>query len=290
MVRRARTPAIALAALACAGCGAKTQADHPVTRPTAPPPALRVGVVGRLRVSVPRVGVTRGRLASVQRFPLVLVASGAATAQAVADAAAANPGGHFALIGASVKKVEQPNLAGVVFREPQAALLGGMLAGYVAAAQNVSDPAVAWVGPAGPGLVRSFIRGVHRVDGGASVLVAHSSAVPSDCKESALSVLERGAVFVMAWRGLCAAAVADAAAEQNQIAASVRDFELPNAAVDAVVREALSGRYSGGEDVIFGFKTGAIGVGRLDPHVPASVAVKVRGAAQALSVRASAIN
>jgi hypothetical protein len=42
--------------------------------------------------------------------------------------------------------------------------------------------------------------------------------------------------------------------------------------------------------VIFGLATGAIGVGRLDPHVPAAVAVKVRGAAQALAVRASTIN
>ncbi len=283
-------PAIALAAIAFAGCGAKSRADRPVAKATAPPPALRVGVVGRLQVSVPRVGVTRGRLASVQRYPLVLVSSGAATAQAVADAAAANPGSHFALVGASAKKAKRPNLVGVVFREPQAAMLGGMLAGYVAAAQNVSDPIVAWVGPAGPGLVRSFGRGVHRVDGGASLLVAHSSRVPSDCKESALSALQRGAVFVMAWHGLCAAAVADAASEQNQVAASVRDFELPNAAVDAIVREALGGQYSGGEDVIFGLATGAIGVGRLDPHVPAAVAVKVRGAAQALAVRASTIN
>ena len=234
--------------------------------------------------------MTRGRLASVQRFPLVLVASGAATAQAVADAAAANPGSHFALVGASVKKVKQPNLAASCFASRRRHCSAGCSRAMSLPPRTSSDPVVAWVGPAGPGLVRSFIRGVHRVDGGASVLVAHSSRSRRTARNPLCRVLQRGAVFVMAWRGLCAAAVADAAAEQNQIAASVRDFELPNAAVDAVVREALSGRYSGGEDVIFGFTTGAIGVGRLDPHVPASVAVKVRGAAQALAVRASAIN
>ena len=41
---------------------------------------------------------------------------------------------------------------------------------------------------------------------------------------------------MIAHGGLCAAAVAAAAADQNQVAASLSDFELPNAAVDAVVR------------------------------------------------------
>ena len=87
----------------------------------------------------------------------------------------------------------------------------------------------------------------------------------------------------MARHGLCAAAAAAAAAEQNRVGESVADFELPDAAVETVIRSAVNGSYSGGEDVIFGFASGAIGVRRLDPRVPAAVAVRVRSAAQALS-------
>ena len=204
--------------------------------------------------------------------------------RAISSVAAANPDNHFALVGASVGDVKQPNLAGIVFRESQAAQLGGVLAGYTAAAaQGVAAPPVAWVGPADPGLVRSFRLGVHQVAGGVNVLVDRSPLTPAACKESALSAFLRGAVAAMARRGLCAAAVASAAAERNRVAESLGDFELPDAAVAAVVRSAVNGSYVGGEDVIFGFATGAIGVRRLDPRVPADVAVRVRDAAQALS-------
>ena len=82
------------------------------------------------------------------------------------------------------------------------------------------------------------------------------------------------------WRGGCGGS---AATEQNRVAESLGDFELPGAAVEGVVRSAVNGTYFGGEDVIFGLATGAIGVRHLDPRVPADVAVRVRDAAQALS-------
>jgi basic membrane lipoprotein Med (substrate-binding protein (PBP1-ABC) superfamily) len=283
--RRRRTSAIVilLGLVACPGCGGKTPDVRTVTNRTAPPPALRVGVVGPLSVSARRVGVTRGTLSAVQHLPLVLVAAGAAGKLAVSTVAAANPDSHFALVGGSVQEVKQPNLVGIVFRESQAARLGGILAGYVVAAQGVAGPPVAWVGPDGPGLVRSFRRGVHQIAGGVTVLVDRSPATPAACKEAALLAFLRGAVVVMARNGLCAAAVAAAAAQQNRVATSVSDFELPDAAVESIVRSALNGSYFGGEDVIFGFATGAIGVRRLDPRLPANVAAQVRSAAQALS-------
>jgi basic membrane lipoprotein Med (substrate-binding protein (PBP1-ABC) superfamily) len=272
-----------LALIACAGCGAKTKPERTVAKGTSAPPLLRVGIVGQLDVSVPRVEVTRGTLIAVQRLPLVLVAAGSVGDRAVSSIAAANAGSHFALVGASVQGVKQPNLVGIRFQETQAAQLGGILAGYVSAVQGVADPPVAWVGPGNPALIRSFIRGVRQVVGGVEVLVVRSPSLPASCKEAALTAILHGAVVVMAHTGLCAAAVANAAAEQNQVAASVGDFELPDAAVEAVVRSAINGSYSGGEDVTFGLATGAIGVRRLDPRIPAAVAVQMRAAAQALA-------
>ena len=177
--------------------------------------------------------MTHGTLSAVQRLPLVLVAAGAVSKAAISNVAAANPANHFALVGASVREVKQPNLAGIVFRESQAAQLGGVLAGYTAAAaQGVAAPPVAWIGPGDQGLVRSFTIGVHQVAGGVTVLVDRSPTTPAACKESALSAFLRGAVAAMAGRGLCAAAVAAAAAERNRVAESVADFELPDAVVE----------------------------------------------------------
>ncbi len=283
LARRSLATLLLLASLTCAGCGAKQPPARTVAVRTGPPPALRVGVVGPLNVSIPRVAVTRGTLQAVERLPLVLIAAGSVSKHAVSNVAAANPDNHFALVGASVQEVKQPNLVGVVFRESQAAQLGGILAGYTASAQGVAEPPVAWVGPADTGIVRSFTLGVHQVAAGVAVLVDRSPATPAACKESALAAFLRGAAVAMARQGLCAEAVASAASEQNRIAESVGDFELPDAAVQNVVRSAVNGSYFGGEDVTFGLSTGAIGVRRLDPRVPAAVAVRVRDAAQALA-------
>jgi basic membrane lipoprotein Med (substrate-binding protein (PBP1-ABC) superfamily) len=198
-------------------------------------------------------------------------------------AAAADPTTHYALVGASTKGIEQPNLVGVVFRDDQAARIGGILAGLVAGEQGGSEARVAWVGPGVPRVVKAFTRGVQLADPAATVLIAASPPAPARCKEAALTALLRGAVAVMSGGGLCGDAVASAAAEQNRVAASLADFELPDVAVAAVVRSALAGSYAGGEDLVFGLASGAIGVRRLDPRVPADVAVLVRRAAQRLA-------
>ena len=115
-----------------------------------------------------------------------LAAAGSVSGRAISAVAAANPESHFALVGASVQQVKQPNLVGIVFRETQAAQLGGILAGYTAAGEGVAQPPVAWVGPASLELVRSFRHGVHQVAAGVTVLVDRTPATPAACKESAL--------------------------------------------------------------------------------------------------------
>src|SRR5207245_1303647 len=104
---------------------------------------------------------------------------------------------------------------------------------------------VAWIGPGTARTVGAFRTGVHRIDPAVTVLVEGSSPAPARCKEAALTSFLREAVAVMAGRGLCAEAVAEVSAEQNRVAISLGDFELPEVAVDTVVRAALSGIYSG---------------------------------------------
>jgi hypothetical protein len=49
------------------------------------------------------------------------------------------------------------------------------------------------------------------------------------------------------------------------------------------VGDAVSGVYRGGEDLVFGAASGAIGARRLDPRVPPDIAVQAHTAAQQLA-------
>jgi basic membrane lipoprotein Med (substrate-binding protein (PBP1-ABC) superfamily) len=281
-----RSQQLLLAAIVVvAGCGghstARTTTPASTTR-AATPTRLLVGVVGPVRIAAPGVAVTHGSLAAVSGLPLVVVSASAEPPDAVAAAAAANPNGHFVYVGASVKPVKRRNLVGVVLRDDQAALLAGILAGLVAADQGGTSPRVAWVGPLEEKLVRSFAAGTHHIDPRVVVLRNPSTASPADCKEASLAAIMRGAVALVAQGGLCARAASDAAAAQNRVVATLRQFEVPDVAVAAVVRSALAGTYSGNEDLVFGAASGAIAVRSLDPRLPPEIAVRVRRAAQQL--------
>jgi hypothetical protein len=95
--------------------------------------------------------------------------------------------------------------------------------------------------------------------------------------------VDRGAVAVMAHRGTCAEAAIAGAHQQNRVGLQVSDFEFPEVPAEAVVRDAVSGVYRGGEDLVFGAASGAVGVRRLDPRIPPDVAVRARTAAQQLA-------
>jgi hypothetical protein len=106
-----------LASLA-AGCGdgsKKTATTTTVAPRTAKAPqGLHVGVVGRLELRVPGAVVDRGRLDELAGDRLVLVSATSPAATGLADAAAAHPETHYALVGASVSGIGLTNLAGIV--------------------------------------------------------------------------------------------------------------------------------------------------------------------------------
>jgi hypothetical protein len=280
-----RAAIISVAALLAIGCGSA----HPRATTTAPPrpkvaPAgLLVGVVGPISISVTGTRVQRGPLDELLGDRLVLVSARSAPLAAVAAAADAAPTSHFAYVGASTKGSHRPNLVGVVLRDEQAALLGGVVAGFVAKERGGAAGRVAWVGPQERALTRAFVRGVHESLPSATVLIASSTRIPARCKEAALGAIARGAVAVMAHGGSCAAAAADGAHQQNHVALRVDDFELPSVAAAVVARDAVAGVFHGGEDLVFGAGSGSIGVRRLDPLISPATAVRARAAAEQLA-------
>lgn len=244
---------------------------------------LLIGVVGNLHVNLAGASVQHGSLAAVADDALVLVDARTVGVAAVAAAADAHPVTHYALVGAPTTGFLRPNLVGLVLRDDQAARLGGLVAGLVAKDSGGGDARVAWVGPQETALADAFAKGVHSMFPAATVLRAWSQRIPSRCKEAALATLARDAVVVMAHGGLCAEAVAAAAHEQNRIALQVGNFELPDVPAGIVARDAVAGVYRGGEDLVFGAASGAIGVQSLDPAIPQEIVLRARAAAQEMA-------
>jgi hypothetical protein len=270
-----------------AGCGAsKETASTTVAASTttaAPaPPKLAVGVVGALQLTVPGVEVVHGSLAGLPGLPLVLVSSSETGAKTLAAVAQRHPRAHYALVGASTENNRRPNLAGLVFRTDQAARLAGLVAGHVVSDNGGPAARVAWVGPQERPLATAATRGLRSVDPGATLLRQWTSRVPARCKEGALAAIGRGATVVIAHGGLCGEAVVNAAHEQGLVGLQLGDFELPSIAANWVASEAEHGIYHGDGDVVFGLRSGALGVRRLDPAIPAPVAIRARAAVQEL--------
>jgi hypothetical protein len=272
---------VLLCVLAASACGAKHHATATTTTQTTAASGLRIGVVGPLTIDVPGIVPRHETLTHIADDPLVVVDAHTAAPDVLAAVARAHPTIHFALVGASVKGQHAPNLAGVVLKEDDAAYLAGVTAG-LAAAETGAAARVAWVGPEERALAAAFGRGVHAAAPGVAVLHQWSRSVPARCKEAALTGLGRSAVVVMAHRGLCAAAAASAAHEQNMPALALGNFMFPAIAAGLVAREAVSGVFHSG-DVVFGPRTGAIGVGTLDPLISPTAVAGARAAAQDLA-------
>jgi basic membrane lipoprotein Med (substrate-binding protein (PBP1-ABC) superfamily) len=288
---RMRVALIALSVFcagAAAGCGSARHTTTVAAKRAAvsvAPTGLQVGVVGALSVGpAPGASVARvGALATMPAYPLVLVSAQAADVAGVETGALQHPRSHYVYVGASTKGHHRPNLVGIVLNDAQAAQLGGVVAGLVASEQGGLNARVAWVGPQEEPLAGAFARGVQNVQPGTTVLRAWSTDRPAACKEAALGAIARGAVVVMAHRGLCADAAAAGAHQQNRVGLQISDFELTSVPLGIVLSDAVAGVFRGGEDIVFGASSGAIGVRRLDPRISADIVVRARAAAQQLS-------
>jgi len=274
--------------LVLAGCGGVRHAAAPrVTTTVAkkqPPaaPRLRVGIVGPVSAAVPGISVERGTLAQTAAAQLVLVAAQSVPLQQLAAFARGHRQTHFAYVGGRTAGDRSPNLVGLALRDDQAAQLAGVVAGLVATA-NGAQARVAWVGPEERKLAAAFAHGLSSAAPHALLLRQWSRKLPSRCKEAALTAISRGAVIVMAHEDGCADAAIAAAHQQNIPGLRLDQFELPDVAAEFVVRDAIGGVFRGNEDLTFGAASGAIGVRRLDPRIPAATAVRARAAAQQLA-------
>jgi basic membrane protein A len=266
-----RGAALVIICLLAGGCGAGSSRTAATTETTAKrqtAPAVEPGI---------RVADLGNEAESLDRADLVVVPRGS---RGVEQLAREHPDAHFLLIGTSYERVPAPNVAGILFREDEAAYLAGVVAGLVASGEGALDASVAWVGGRRIAVADAFERGVQGIDPAVHVTRTWSETRPTLCKEAALDEVARGASVLLTGTGGCADGVLAAAREQNVVGLSLGDFERPEVAVDQFVRDARQGLFHGRENVVFGTASGAVGVGRLDPRVPADAVAEARAVEQ----------
>src|SRR5919201_4167398 len=135
-----RVAALVITCLLAAGCGsarrpASTTTERQPRRTEASgSPALRVAVLGRIAVNLAGVGPAR-----VDDADLVVVAGRVPHLRALV---ASHPATHFVLVGRSYQRAPAKNVAGLLFREDEAAYLAGVVAGLVTADQGGLEASV----------------------------------------------------------------------------------------------------------------------------------------------------
>jgi basic membrane lipoprotein Med (substrate-binding protein (PBP1-ABC) superfamily) len=266
-----RGAALVIICLIAAGCGAGSDRPAATTEPT---PERQAAPRTEPEIRVAELGDGR---ASLDRADLVVVPRGT---RGVEQLAREHPDAHFLLIGSSYERARAPNVAGVLFREDEAAYLAGVVAGLVVSGEGALDASVAWVGGRRIAIADAFERGVQGIDPAVRVTRTWSETRPALCKEAALDEVARGASVLLTGTGGCADGVLAAAREQNVVGLSLGDFERPEIAVDQFVRDARHGLFHGQENVVFGTASGAVGVGTLDARVPADAVAEARAVEQ----------
>jgi basic membrane protein A len=269
-----RGAALVIICLLAAGCGGGSERVATTTETKAKRQAAPA-VEPEIRVA----DLANGR-ANLDRADLVVVPPGT---RGVEELAREHPDAHFLLIGTPYERAPGPNVAGVLFRDDEAAYLAGVVAGLVTSGEGTLDPGVAWVGARRIAVADAFERGVHGVDPAVRVAKKWTETEPALCKEAALDEVARGASVLLTGTGACADGVLAAAREQNAVGLSLGDFERPEVAVEQFVRDARQGLFHGGENVVFGTASGAVGVGKLDPRVPAEAVAEARAVEQELA-------
>jgi basic membrane protein A len=270
-----RGAALVIICLLAAGCGGGSDRAATTTTPTKAKRQTAPAVEPEIRVA----DLGNGRR-NLDRADLVVVPPGM---RGVEELAREHPDAHFLLIGTPYERSPAPNVAGVLFRDDEAAYLAGVVAALVTSGEGTLDPSVAWVGGRRMAVADAFERGVHGVDPAVRVAKKWTETDPALCKEAALDEVARGASVLLTGAGACADGVLAAAREQNAVGLSLGDFERPEVAVDQFVRDARKGLYHGGENVVFGTASGAVGVGKLDRRVPADAVAEARAVEQELA-------
>lgn len=223
----------------------------------------------------------------------LIVAVGSETSDALNTVASQFPNIHFALVDGSL---DQPNVAGIVFREQEGSFLGGIMAGSMSktgvigfvAGENI-PPVIRWQS--------GFEAGVLTVNPKANILTNYLGnwSDPAKGKEAATTMYNSGADIIFESAGGSAFGVYDTAkalgkgywvygpdtckyqlAPDNVLPDVVKNVDV---GVFTVAQQVAEGAFKGGASSL-GLKEGAVGMcqQRYTELVPADVRAKIDAA------------
>ena len=215
---------------------------------------------------------------------------GFAMADAILNAAKANPDVNYAIVDNSYEDATPANVAGVMFRAQEPSFMVGYIAG-----KTTKTNRVGFVGGIKSGIIDQFQYGYQAgvkyaakelgKDITVDVQYAESFSDASKGKAIANKMFSSGSDIVFHAAGGVGVGVIEAAKEANKFAIGVdRDqaylapenvltsaLKLANVAVESLSKEAMSGNKIGGKTYTYGLKENAVGIPtenkNMDPQV-----------------------
>jgi basic membrane protein A and related proteins len=138
--------------------------------------------------------------------------------------------------------------------------------------------------------IAGFQAGARAANPGVTTLNGYSQDFVDQarCKEIALQQIARGSQVVMQVAGGCGLGALDAARERNvwgigadadqsflgpHILSSA--LKLNPVSIFQTIETVQNGTFRGGEDTLFDVKSGAVGLGRINPRIPNDIVAKV---------------
>jgi len=230
-----------------------------------------------------------------QHYDLV-IGVGFLMADAIDTVSTKFPNVNFAIVdfSQSALKHKPKNVEGILFREQESGYLAGYLAGLVVKQQG-GKQVVSTVGgqkiPPVDRYIAGFQAGAKAANPGVKTLNGYSQDFvdQAKCKEVALNQIAQGSQVVMQVAGGCGLGALDAAkekkvwgigadADQSFLGPHILTSALKkdDVAVFKVIQTVQEGSFNGGQDQVFDVASGAAGLGKISPKVPADLVAKVK--------------
>jgi basic membrane protein A len=243
----------------------------------------QLGIKGRVLTSSSNSDYVPNLTTLAQQGYNLIIPVGFLMADATAAVSKQFPQAKFAMVDSDATGLagKPTNVEGLLFEEQQAGYLAGYLAGLYAKDNGIK--VISSVGgqkiPPVDHYIAGYQAGAKAADSGISTLNGYSQDFVSQpkCKEIALNQIAQGSKVVFQVAGACGLGALDAAREKgvqgigvDADQSYVGPFILTSAekkvdvAVFNAIKAAMSGQFSGGQNVLNSIANGGIGYGKLD--------------------------
>jgi basic membrane protein A and related proteins len=228
----------------------------------------------------------------------IVVANGFLLASDLASAASQFPDTNWAIVDFPwVALTGKPkNVVGLTFKSEQSGYLVGYLGALMTKRQGGPQVMSAVGGQKIPSVdswIAGYRAGAKAANPNVRVEIAYSGQFPPSaapkCKELALKQIADGSQVVFQVAGGCGLGALDAAkqkgkwgigvdADQSYLGPSIltSGIKKVDVAVYTAMKQTQDRTFKGGRDLVFDLKNGGVGVGKINPKVPAGLVAQMR--------------